>query len=161
VLAISKRPSASPFQAYHRAVNVQDLSHSNPRAGKHSPSGGKCAPAAAAGSSRHSDSATYARKSTSIQHTRDGGASKQEERAKKKIALFRSLFRGREDAYAQRWQRADGRSGYAPAAIKDWKAINKSHLEDRKKVDQKTRIFFDRVLPAVTARKLGCLILTL
>jgi hypothetical protein len=159
-----------------------------------------------------------------------------EERAKKTVALFRSLFRGREDAYAQRWQRADGRSGYAPAAIKDWKAINKSRLEDRKKVDQKTRkflpltdtvignhllgketvgvypllpdetcwflaadfdkktweydaqafletcqelsvpaalersrsgmgghvwIFFDRVLPAITARKLGCLTLTL
>src|SRR5580692_2402214 len=56
-----------------------------------------------------------------------------EERAKKRIALFRSLFRGREDAYAQRWERADGRSGYAPAAIKDWKAINKSRPEDRRK----------------------------
>src|SRR5712691_11311256 len=158
-----------------------------------------------------------------------------EERAKKRIALFRSLFRGREDAYAQRWESADGRSGYAPAAIKDWKAINKSRPEDRKKVDQKTRkflpvsdavighhllgketvgvypllpdetcwflaadfdkktweydsqafletcremgvpaalersrsgkgghnwIFFDRALPAITARKLGCVILT-
>jgi superfamily II DNA or RNA helicase len=158
-----------------------------------------------------------------------------EEGARKRIALFRSLFRGREDAYAQRWQRADGRSGYSPAAIKDWKAINKSRPEDRRKVDQKTRkflpvtdavienhllgketigvypllpdetcwflaadfdkttweydsqafletcrelsvpavlersrsgkgghiwIFFDRALPAITARKLGCLILT-
>lgn len=158
-----------------------------------------------------------------------------EERARKRIALFRSLFRGREDGYAQRWESADGRSRYAPAAIKDWKAINKSRLEDRKKVNQKTRkflpltdavignhllgketvgvypllpdetcwflaadfdkktweydsqafletcqqlsvpavlersrsgkgghvwIFFDRALPAMTARKLGCLILT-
>jgi len=55
-----------------------------------------------------------------------------DERARKRIALFRSLFRGREDAYAQRWERADGRSGYSPAAIKDWKAINKSRPEDRK-----------------------------
>ncbi|MCC6175578.1 MAG: DEAD/DEAH box helicase [Chloroflexi bacterium] len=31
-----------------------------------------------------------------------------------KIALFQSLFRGREDIYALRWER-DGRSGYAPA----------------------------------------------
>jgi superfamily II DNA or RNA helicase len=158
-----------------------------------------------------------------------------EERARKRIALFRSLFRGREDVYAQRWERVDGLSGYAPAALKDWKAINKSRPEDRRKVDQKTRkflpvsdavignhllgketvgvypllpdetcwflaadfdkktweydsqafldtcqklsvpaalersrsgkgghvwIFFDRALPAMTARKLGCLILT-
>ncbi|MGE3271139.1 MAG: hypothetical protein AB7P40_20480 [Chloroflexota bacterium] len=31
-----------------------------------------------------------------------------------KIALFQSLFRGREDIYALRWER-DGQSGYAPA----------------------------------------------
>ena len=158
-----------------------------------------------------------------------------DERARKRIALFRSLFRGREDVYARRWENADGRSGYVPAAVKDWKAINKSRPEQRKKVDQKTRrflpltegvienhllgketvgvypllpddtcwflaadfdkktweydsqafletcqqlsvpavlersrsgkgghiwIFFDRALPAITARKLGCVILT-
>src|SRR6266478_2083140 len=64
-----------------------------------------------------------------------------EERARKRIALFRSLFRGREDVYARRWENADGRSGYMPAAVKDWKAINNSRPEDRKKVDQKTRRF--------------------
>jgi hypothetical protein len=158
-----------------------------------------------------------------------------EERARRRIALFRSLFRGREDVYARRWEREDGKSGYSPAAIKDWKAIHSSRPEDRKKVDQKTRkflpltdgvienhllgretvgvypllpdetcwflaadfdkktweydsltfleicremnvpavlersrsgkgghiwIFFERPLPAITARKLGCLILT-
>ncbi|HUG11100.1 MAG TPA: hypothetical protein VMM36_08810, partial [Opitutaceae bacterium] len=158
-----------------------------------------------------------------------------EERAKKRIALFRSLFRGREDVYARRWESSDGRSGYAPAVIKDWKAINKSRPEERKKIEQKTRkllpvtdavienhllgretvgvypllsdetcwflaadfdkktweydaqafletcqrlcvpaalersrsgkgghvwIFFERTLPAITARKLGCVILT-
>jgi hypothetical protein len=31
-----------------------------------------------------------------------------------KIALFRSLFRGREDVYAYRWDGRDGRSGYSP-----------------------------------------------
>jgi hypothetical protein len=36
-----------------------------------------------------------------------------------KIALFRSLFRGRDDVYAVRWERADGESGYAPASIRD------------------------------------------
>src|SRR5271165_1836196 len=64
-----------------------------------------------------------------------------EERARKRIALFRSLFRGREDVYAWRWKNDDGRSGYVPAAVKDWKAINKSRPEERKKVDQKTRKF--------------------
>lgn len=64
-----------------------------------------------------------------------------EERARKRVALFRSLFRGRDDVYARRWEKADGDSGYVPAAIKDWKAINKSRPEERKKVDQKTRIF--------------------
>src|SRR5437867_12062709 len=54
-----------------------------------------------------------------------------EERARKRIALFRSLFRGREDVYARRWENDDGRHGYVPAAVKDWKAINKSRPEER------------------------------
>jgi len=146
------------------------------------------------------------------------------------------LFRGRDDVYARRWQSADGaRSGYMPASLKDWDAINRSRPEDRRRVDQATRtllpltdavieghlsgretvgiypllpdetchflavdfdkktwaddaraflatcqelnvpaalersrsgngghvwLFFDRALPASTARKLGCLILT-
>ena len=64
-----------------------------------------------------------------------------EERARKRIALFRSLFRGREDVYARRWENDDGRHGYMPVAVKDWKAINRSRPEERKKVDQKTRKF--------------------
>jgi hypothetical protein len=64
-----------------------------------------------------------------------------EDRARKRIALFRSLFRGREDVYARRWNNPDGRSGYSPAVLKDWKAINSSRPEDRKKVDQNTRKF--------------------
>src|SRR5208337_3175143 len=62
-----------------------------------------------------------------------------EERARKRITLFRSLFRGREDVYARRWENARGQAGYAPAALKDWKAINTSRPEDRKKVELKTR----------------------
>lgn len=64
-----------------------------------------------------------------------------EDRARKRVALFRGLFCGREDVYARRWESADGRSGYSPAALKDWRAINKSRPEERKKVDQKTRKF--------------------
>jgi len=32
-----------------------------------------------------------------------------------KIAVFRSLFRGREDVYAYRWNGRDGKTGYSPA----------------------------------------------
>jgi superfamily II DNA or RNA helicase len=37
-----------------------------------------------------------------------------------KIALFRSLFRGREDVYAVRWESRKGRSGYSPACAHEW-----------------------------------------
>ncbi len=39
-----------------------------------------------------------------------------------KVALFRRLFRGRDDVYALRWQsRSSGRSGYAPACANEWR----------------------------------------
>jgi len=61
--------------------------------------------------------------------------------SKTKIALFRSLFRGREDVYAVRWENPDGRTGYMPKADRDWKAYYATRPEDRKKVDRKTRTF--------------------
>jgi superfamily II DNA or RNA helicase len=64
-----------------------------------------------------------------------------QERARRRVALFRSLFRGREDIYSRRWEKPDGQSGYTPAALKDWTAINASKPEDRKKVAQQTRTF--------------------
>ncbi|MCT0198294.1 DEAD/DEAH box helicase [Synechococcus sp. CS-1325] len=40
-----------------------------------------------------------------------------------KVALFRRLFRGRDDVYALRWQSSSsGRSGYAPACANEWRA---------------------------------------
>jgi hypothetical protein len=54
-----------------------------------------------------------------------------EERARRRIALFRSLFRGREDVYARRWENNDGRHGYVPAHVKDWKAINRVLIQTR------------------------------
>jgi hypothetical protein len=56
-----------------------------------------------------------------------------------KIALFRSLFRSREDLYAQRWESPDGRSGYSPRTERDWHAYNAANPEDRKRVDKETR----------------------
>jgi hypothetical protein len=57
-----------------------------------------------------------------------------------KIALFRSLFRGREDIYAVRWEGKNGKSGYSPAGVMDWYAINAARPEDRKKIARKTRM---------------------
>ena len=40
-----------------------------------------------------------------------------------KIALFRSLFRGRTDVYPIRWEsHSTGKSGYAPACANEWKS---------------------------------------
>lgn len=41
--------------------------------------------------------------------------------SEKKIALFRSLFRGRDDVYPRRFEsRKTGKSGYAPACANEW-----------------------------------------
>ena len=37
-----------------------------------------------------------------------------------KIDLFRSLFRGRQDVYALRWESKSGKSGYSPACANEW-----------------------------------------
>jgi hypothetical protein len=50
-----------------------------------------------------------------------------------KIELFRSLFRGRDDVYAARWESPDGRHGYSPVAQRDWKAYSAASIEDRKR----------------------------
>ncbi len=56
-----------------------------------------------------------------------------------KVALFRSLFRGREDVYAQRWESPDGRVGYSPRTERDWRAYYAAKPEERKRVDKETR----------------------
>jgi superfamily II DNA or RNA helicase len=40
---------------------------------------------------------------------------------KDKIRLFKSLFQGRKDVYATRWESRSGRSGYVPACEHEWK----------------------------------------
>jgi superfamily II DNA or RNA helicase len=59
-----------------------------------------------------------------------------------KVALFRSLFRGREDVYAERWRMKDGTWAYRPAGKKDWQAVLASRPEDHKKVDRETRTLY-------------------
>jgi hypothetical protein len=58
----------------------------------------------------------------------------------RKIALFRGLFRGREDVYAVRWEGKAGKAGYSPASVMDWRAIHAARAEERKKVARKTRM---------------------
>ncbi|MDD2903903.1 MAG: DEAD/DEAH box helicase family protein [Syntrophales bacterium] len=38
-----------------------------------------------------------------------------------KIKLFMSLFKGRDDLYAKRWESKEGKSGYAPVCLNEWK----------------------------------------
>lgn len=40
-----------------------------------------------------------------------------------KIALFRSLFRGRDDVYPVRWEGKNGKSGYSPACSNEWDRV--------------------------------------
>ncbi|WP_348982464.1 hypothetical protein [Desulfosporosinus sp. HMP52] len=41
---------------------------------------------------------------------------------KDKIALFRSLFKGRDDVYAKRWEnKKKGTNGYSPYCLNEWK----------------------------------------
>ncbi|WP_312813850.1 TOTE conflict system archaeo-eukaryotic primase domain-containing protein [Sedimentibacter sp.] len=37
-----------------------------------------------------------------------------------KINLFMSLFKGRGDVYAKRWQNKEGRTGYSPVCLNEW-----------------------------------------
>lgn len=40
---------------------------------------------------------------------------------KEKIHLFMSLFKGREDVYAKRFEKKDGKGGYSPVCMNEWK----------------------------------------
>lgn len=44
---------------------------------------------------------------------------------KDKVAVFRSLFRGREDVYPNRWESKTGKSGYSPACKNEWSFVCK------------------------------------
>jgi superfamily II DNA or RNA helicase len=55
--------------------------------------------------------------------TECGAASGEAWTPQRKVALFASLFRGRDDVFPVRWERpATGRSGWAPRCANEWKA---------------------------------------
>ncbi len=52
------------------------------------------------------------------------------------------MFRGREDVYATRWEKPDGRKGYSPRSERDWWAYNAAPPSDKERVDRETRKYF-------------------
>ncbi|HUI44838.1 MAG TPA: hypothetical protein VL122_02450 [Nitrospirota bacterium] len=48
-----------------------------------------------------------------------------------KVALFRSLFRGREDIFPKLWINRAGKKGYSPACTNDWVSNNRSDVSDK------------------------------
>src|SRR5260370_29732638 len=50
-----------------------------------------------------------------------------------KIALYRNLFRGREDVFAIRWAGKGGKSGYSPAGGMDWRAHHSTKTPNKKR----------------------------
>lgn len=75
-----------------------------------------------------------------------------------KVALFRRLFRGRDDVYAKRWDSTSGnKSGYAPACDNEWKAgicekprIKCAECPHRKFVPVSERVIYDHLAGKVT-----------
>ena len=69
-----------------------------------------------------------------------------------KIALFRSLFFGRQDVYAVRWEGANGSSGYQPVCKNIWKKgicrkpqIKCSQCESREFAPLTNRVIYDHL----------------
>jgi hypothetical protein len=72
-----------------------------------------------------------------------------------KIALFRSLFHGREDVYAIQWARPDGDVSYSPAYLRDWKALRSVPEAERRKMDKATHQLLPMTDEAVHAHLSG------
>ena len=45
----------------------------------------------------------------------------QKSKPDEKVKIFMSLFKGREDVFAKRWQNKNGASGYSPVCLNEWK----------------------------------------
>jgi superfamily II DNA or RNA helicase len=70
-----------------------------------------------------------------------------------KVALFRTLFQGREDVFARRWESANGKSGYSPVCVNEWKvglcgkpSIKCVSCENRKLLPITDYIVFDHLV---------------
>lgn len=72
--------------------------------------------------------------------------------AERKVALFRDLFRGRDDVYAVRWESRSGKAGYSPACRNEWNRsfckkpqVKCSHCEYRELVPLSDEVIVDHL----------------
>ncbi|MSR65085.1 MAG: restriction endonuclease subunit R [Verrucomicrobiae bacterium] len=63
-----------------------------------------------------------------------------------KVKLFRSLFRGREDVYAVRWEGRNGKVGYSPACVRDWRSYSAARSKSEAKKNRKFLPLTDQVI---------------
>ena len=71
---------------------------------------------------------------------------------KEKVALFRSLFRGREDVYAVRWEGRQGKAGYSPASRRVWGGPNPPDSESpREYLPLTDQVLHDHLTGRITA----------
>jgi len=68
------------------------------------------------------------------------------------VALFRSLFRGRDDVYAVRWEGRNGKAGYSPACRKVWGHSFPHHPDQPKEYFPLTdQVIHDHLTGKITA----------
>ena len=71
---------------------------------------------------------------------------------KEKVALFRSLFRGREDVHAVRWEGRQGKAGYSPASRRVWGGPNPPDSESlREYLPLTDQVLHDHLTGRITA----------
>jgi TOTE conflict system, Archaeo-Eukaryotic Primase domain len=76
--------------------------------------------------------------------------------ADEKIRLFRSLFRGREDIYAVRWEVKNGKAGYSPAHIKKgWFASKAEARANREFLPLTDAVIRDHLSRKIDGRRLS------
>lgn len=76
-----------------------------------------------------------------------------------KVDLYQSLFRGRADVYAKRWENAKGdRSGYSPDCANEWRAgvcekprIKCSDCQHRQLIPLSADVVYDHLAGKLTA----------
>ena len=69
-----------------------------------------------------------------------------------KVKLFRSLFRGRDDVYAIRWEGRNGKTGYSPACQKIWgNPFSKHSAEPKEYFPLTDQVIHDHLTGKLTA----------
>lgn len=73
-----------------------------------------------------------------------GSVKSREQILKDRIKIFRSLFKGRTDVFAIRWEYQDGKSGYSPA--RERKKPNKESYQDRELIPLTNQVIYDHLI---------------